>query len=428
MDANLCKIAVDRVASLMEELGAGKVEAKAIDMYPTPMESKPCIIRVNRIGNIMGVPLTTEEVKRILTRLEMEVTGEGNVLTVTPPTVRQDLEKEIDYVEEVARIYGYDQLPVTVPKGNSAAEKSETRQLIDLAKGTLCALGANEIQTYSFVSPKSIDMIRLPKDAPERDFVRLINPLGEENSVMRTLLTPNMLEVLGRNYTRNLEQAKAFELGNIFHSLGSLEDGLPAEELHLVLGCYGKNESFFTLKGILSQLFIKLGIPQPEFKASQGRGTYHPGRCAEIIICNTTFGIIGEIHPEVANDYGIDTKVYVAELSFDSLIKAANVKRLYAPLAKYPAINRDIALLVKEEALVGDLEKIIKAHGTELLEKVQLFDVYRGNQVEDGKKSCAFNLVYRAKDRTLKEEEVNRIHQDVLNALKEDANAVLREV
>ena len=428
MDANLCKIAVDRVASLMEELEAGKVVAKAIDIYPTPMEPKPCAIRVSRISSIMGIPLTVEDVRSILTRLEMEVTGSGDVLTVTPPTVRQDLEKEIDYVEEVARIYGYDKLPVTVPKGNSASEKSETRQLIDLAKDALCALGANEIQTYSFVSPKSVDMIRLPQDALERDFVRLINPLGEENSVMRTLLTPNMLEVLGRNYTRNLDQARAFELGNVFHSLGSLEDGLPIEELSLVLGFYGKDESFFTLKGVLSQLFIKLGIPEPEYRESQGRGTYHPGRFAQIMIGDTSCGIIGEIHPEVSKDYGIETKAYIAELSFDSLIKLANIKRAYRPLDKYPATTRDIALLVKEDTQVGLLEKIIKAYGTELLEKVQLFDVYRGNQVEDGKKSCAFTLLYRAKDRTLKEEEVNKIHQNVLKALKEEANAVLREI
>lgn len=428
MDANLCKQAVDRVAYLMEEIGAGKVVAKEIDQYPSPMESKTCSIRVSRISHIMGVPLTTEEVKSILSRLEMIVTGDGDLLTVTPPTVRQDLEKEIDYVEEVARIYGYDQLPVTVAKGNSAAEKSETRQLIDLTKDTLCALGVSEIQTYSFVSPKGVDMIRLPKDAKERGFVRLVNPLGEENAVMRTLLTPNMLETLGRNYTRKQDQVKLFEIGNTFHSLGTIENGLPREELSLVFGCYGKDESFFALKGIIAELLVKLGAPQLEYKISEGRGTYHPGRCANMVIGDMYIGIIGEIHPEVAKNYGIDTKAYIAEIHYDQLIKLADVKRVYSPLAKYPATDRDIALLVKEDTQVGELEKIIKAHGTELLEDVQLFDVYRGNQVEDGKKSCAFTLLYRAKDRTLKDEEVNIIHQEVLNALKEEANAVLREI
>ncbi len=428
MDANLCKQAVDRVAYLMEELGAGKVVAQEIDQYPTPMESKPCSIRVSRISHIMGVSLTTEEVKGILSRLEMIVTGDGDLLTVTPPTVRQDLEKEIDYVEEVARIYGYDKLPVTVHKGNSAAKKSEKRQLIDLTKETLCALGFSEIQTYSFVSPKGIDMIRLPQDAKEKDFVRLINPLGEENAVMRTLLTPNMLETLGRNYTRKIGQVKAFEIGNTFHGLGTIENGLPIEELSLVLGCYGKEESFFTLKGIISELLVKLGVPQLEYQPSEGSGTYHPGRCASMLIGDISIGIIGEIHPEVAKNYGIDTKVYIAELHYDQLMKMADIKRVYSPLAKYPAIDRDIALLVKEDTQVGELEKIIKSHGSELLEDVQLFDVYRGNQVEEGKKSCAFTLLYRAKDRTLKDEEVNTIHQEVLNALKEEANAVLREI
>lgn len=428
MDANLCKLAVDRVASLMEELGAGKAMTKDIDVYPTPMEAKPTTIRVSRISNIMGVPLTSELVKSILTRLEMQVKGEGDTLTVTPPTVRQDLEREIDYVEEIARIYGYDQLPVTVAKGNSAAEKSESRQLIDLAKETLCSLGINEIQTYSFVSPKGVDMIKLPKEAKEREFVTLVNPLGEENSVMRTLLTPNMLEVLARNYTRNIEQAKAFELGNTFRRIESSEDGLPKEELALVLASYGKSENFFTIKGILSQLFVKLGIPQAEYRASKGRGTYHPGRCAEILINNTIIGTIGEVHPEVAKAYGIDTRVYLFELSFDALISHANIKRVYTPLAKYPSISRDIALLVTEDTQVGEIEKTIRAYASNLLEDVHLFDVYRGDQVEEGKKSCAFALTYRAKDRTLKEKEVNSIHQEVLNALKEEVNAVLREI
>jgi phenylalanyl-tRNA synthetase beta chain len=412
----------------MEELGAGKVMAQDIDEYPSPMEAKACPIRVSRISRIMGVPLTSDQVKSILIRLEMDVRGEGDTLTVRPPSVRQDLEKEIDYVEEVARIYGYDQLPVTLAKGNSGAEKSEARKLIDLTKDTLCGLGVNEIQTYSFVSPKGVDMVGLSQDAKERDFVPLINPLGEENSVMRTLLTPNMLEVLARNYTRNIESAKAFELGNTFHDLGSQENELPLEELSLALGCYGENESFFTLKGIISGLLIKLGIPQAEYQTSKGRGTYHPGRCADILIGGTPLGIIGEIHPEVAKNYGIATKAYIAELSFEQILKLADTKRIYRPLAKYPATDRDIALLVKEDTQVGQLEKIIKAHGTQLLESVKLFDVYRGNQVEEGKKSCAFTLVYRAKDRTLKEEEVNSIHQEVLNALKEEANAVLREV
>ncbi len=428
IDPNLCGVAAARVVQLIEALKAGKPMAKPVDVYPNPMLATPCLVRLERVQRIMGVNISRETVVDALERLEMVVEQREEGLLVTPPTVRQDLIKEIDYVEEVARIYGFDRLPVTVPKGNSAAFKTRERRLQDLAKETLCALGGYEAQTYSFVSPKTADFLRIPPGGEERDFVRLINPLGEENSVMRTMLLPNIMEVLGRNYNRNREKAFVFELGNIFRNTGGTEEGLPLEKVSLAVGMYGKEESFYTLKGVLLRLFEKLGITEIEFQANEELLRYHPGRCGEILLGGNKIGALGEIHPEVTASYEIDMRVYGLEVDFEKVMEAAETMRYFSPLAKYPAVSRDIALLVDEEVTVGRMQQVIQEAGTDLLERVELFDVYRGNQVEPGKKSCAFNLVYRGKDRTLKEEEVSLVHHEVLQALREKAGAVLREI
>jgi len=428
IDPNLCGEAAARVCRLIEILGAGTVMAEAVDLYPEVELPKPCDVRVSRINSMLGITLNRDEMIDIFERLEMKAAGEGDVLKVIPPTVRQDMLTEVDYVEEIARIYGYDKLPTTVPKGNLASSKTYERSIRDLARDTLCALGCNEIQTYSFVSPKGVDLIGIDEDSWERGFVRLINPLGEENSVMRTILTPNMMEVLARNYTRNIENVRAFEIGNTFLANEMNEDGLPDEQDSLAIGLYGKEETFFTLKGIVIEFLKKLGISDLTFALESEYKVYHPGRCARILCGETELGIMGEVHPEVTERFGIATRVYNCEIMFDKVIKQANINKAYTPLAKYPSTSRDIALLVTEEEQVGTLESIIMDSGTELLEKVELFDVYRGTQVEAGMKSCAFSLVYRAKDRTLTDEEVNEIHVKVLAALREKAGAVLREI
>jgi phenylalanyl-tRNA synthetase beta chain len=364
----------------------------------------------------------------ILESLEMEVSRFGNTIKVIPPTIRQDLQEEIDFVEEIARIYGYDKMPVTLPKGNSEAGKSRNRALQDLTRSIMTGLGANEIQTYSFVSPKGVDNVRIDEDSWERNFVRLLNPLGEENSVMRTILTPNMLEVLGRNYSRNIAKVKAFEIGNTFFKSLDEEDALPDERESMAIGCYGEGESFFTLKGMLEELFAFLGIYRTIYVPESDYGVYHPGRCARIMYQDTELGIMGEVHPDVTEKYGIGTRCYCCELAFDQVMKYANTDRLYKPLPKYPAISRDIALLVKEDIYVAELESIIREAGGKLLKSIALFDVYRGKQVQEGRKSVAFNMKYRADDRTLTDEEVVKVHQKVLDALKEKFDAVLREM
>lgn len=441
IDPNLCEAAADRVCRLIELIGAGKVCRGSVDNYPNPETAKTIDIRVDRINHVLGIDITREDMVSMLESLEIKVEGSGNVMTVTPPTVRQDLLEEEDYIEEVARLYGYDKLPVTLPKGNCEAGISDERALRDLTRNSLCGMGLNEIQTYSFVSPKGVDNVRIDEDSWERAFVKLINPLGEENSVMRTILTPNMMEVLARNYSRNIDKVKAFEIGNTFMANMLNEEELPDEQYSLCIGMYGKNEDFFSLKGIVEELLKVLGIKGAVFEAEFEYGVYHPGRCARIAVPSgrqgaedadilyDELGIMGEIHPDVAENYGMDgVRIYCCELMFDAIMRHADTEIVYTPLPKYPSTSRDIALLVDEDMAVGKIEEVIRKHGKKILENVKLFDVYRGKQVEEGKKSVAFTLTYRDKDKTLTDDEVAAVHNDVLNALKDKLNAVLREI
>lgn len=441
IDPNLCEAAADRVCRLIELIGAGKVCRGSVDNYPNPETAKTIDIRVDRINHVLGIDITREDMVSMLESLEIKVEGSGNVMTVTPPTVRQDLLEEEDYIEEAARLYGYDKLPVTLPKGNCEAGISDERALRDLTRNSLCGMGLNEIQTYSFVSPKGVDNVRIDEDSWERAFVKLINPLGEENSVMRTILTPNMMEVLARNYSRNIDKVKAFEIGNTFMANMLNEEELPDEQYSLCIGMYGKNEDFFSLKGIVEELLKVLGIKGAVFEAESEYGVYHPGRCARIAVPSgrqgaedadilyDELGIMGEIHPDVAENYGMDgVRIYCCELMFDAIMRHADTEIVYTPLPKYPSTSRDIALLVDEDMAVGKIEEVIRKHGKKILENVKLFDVYRGKQVEEGKKSVAFTLTYRDKDKTLTDDEVAAVHNDVLNALKDKLNAVLREI
>lgn len=428
IDPNLCEAAADRVCKLIEMLGAGTICKGSVDVYPTVEKAKTLDVRVDRINKVLGIELSRDAMVEIFERLEMKVEGEGNVMTITPPTIRQDLEIEEDYVEEIARMYGYDKLPVTLPKSNTEACKSIERTLKDLARDTMCALGANEIQTYSFCSPRSVDNVRIDEDSWERSFVKLINPLGEETSVMRTILTPNMMEVLGTNYRRNIAEVRAFEIGNTFMANLADPNQLPEESDSMCIGVYGKEENFYTLKGMIVELLQVLGMTDVTFESESEYGVYHPGRCARIVYDDIELGIMGEVHPDVTEKYDISTRCYVCELFFDNVLSKADRTVVYKPLPKYPSTSRDIALLVDESVQVGKIKAIIKDNGGKILEKAELFDVYRGQQVEEGKKSVAFNLIYRSNEMTLTDEDVAKVHNKVLESLKSELDAVLREM
>lgn len=440
IDPNLCEAAADRFCYLVELLGCGKVVAGKVDVYPEVATAKPVHARVSRINKVLGIQLPKEQMVKYLESLEMKVEGEGDDMYVTAPTVRQDILIEEDIVEEVARLYGYDTLPVTIPKGNNEASQSYDRDIKDLVRDVMIGMGANEIQTYSFVSPKGVDNVRIEEDSIERAFVEILNPLGEDTSVMRTILTPQMLEVMGRNYSRNLEKMKAFEIGNTFMTNYIDPKGLPFEADNMSIGMYGGDVDFFDLKGMIIEMLSKLGLKDLSFIPESEYGVYHPGRCARIVAHHIAqlengpenedveLGIMGEVHPEVADKYGIGCKCYAAELFFETLVELADTTKLFKQLPKYPAMVRDMAMVCDESMTVGEIEETVDELGIDILQSVKLFDIYRGLPVPPGKKSMAFTLTYRHNDRTLTDEDVTKAHALVLKELKEKLNVTLRDM
>lgn len=432
IDPNLCEAAADRVCKLIEMLGAGTVLNGSIDVYKNPETAPTVKARVSRINKVLGINISREQMVGYLESLEMKVSGSDDEMLVTPNSVRRDLLEEVDYVEEIARMYGYDNLPNTLPEFGSNAEFSKSWTLRDLARETLCGMGVNEIQTFSFSNNKILDAAGIDVDSWERNFVNLINPMGEDTAALRTILTPGMLEVLGRNYSRNIESVKAFEIGNTFMKNLIDEKALPVETLNLSIGAYGEGEDFFALKGIVCALLDKLGIGALKFVSESEYGVYHPGRCARILTTDKNgeeleLGIMGEVHPDVCENFGIDTRAYTCELFFDIIVELSDKEVQYHQPPKYPSTSRDIALIVDEELSVGELEDEIMSSATELLEAVKLFDVYRGEQVAEGKKSVAFSLTYRHDDKTLTDEEVDSVHSKVLKNLEDKFNATLRD-
>lgn len=440
IDPNLCEAAADRVCKLVELLGCGKVLSGSVDVYKKPETAPQVNARVSRINRVLGTDLSREEMVKILEGLEMKVEGEGDNMMITPPTVRQDLLEEVDYVEEIARIYGYDNLPNTIPALTTKVENSKSWEMRALARNILCSMGANEIQTFSFISDKDFDAVRIPEGAKERDTVKIINPMGEDTKAVRTTLVPAMLEVLSRNDSRSIESARAYEIGIVFNKReeseklqGSRgEENLPKETYNLAIGAYGKGETFFTLKGMIESLFEGMGINGIEFVAEIMNPTYHPGRCAKVYRVlpsgeEDLLGIMGEVHPEVQENYNMDMRCYVAELYFNKLTEYADKEIHYTKPPRYPSMTRDIAMIVSEDTTVSQIEKVINGVGVEILREAVLFDVYRGEQVGEGKKSVAFSLTYRHDDRTLTDEETEEANGRIVSALKEKLGAAIRD-
>lgn len=415
VDPELAGLAADRVCYLIESIGAGTVIEGAVDVYPVKREMEEVSVRRERVNLILGTDMSSLEMENYLKPLEIETEIIGDTIIAKAPTFRPDLVKEIDFIEEIARMYGYDKLPTTLPKGNTRSVKTYKQNVRDLTREVLVAMGCSETQTYSFVSPT------------EGDHIKLLNPLGEENSVMRISLWENMMEVLKRNFSRNIEPVRAFELGNIFINKIK-EDGLPTEKESLCIAAYGKGENFFTLKGIVEELFNKMGITDYSFKANENISKYHPRRAASIFIGDREIGSMGEIHPDHLDHYDIAYRAVSCELDFDYINEKSNLVKYYSPLPRYPASVRDISILTDEDVTVDRVLGLIKEKGVELLEKVELFDVYKGQQVPEGKKSMSFTMTYRAKDRTLTDGEVNEIFQDLVVSLREKIDAVLRDI
>jgi len=432
IDPNQCEKAADRVCHLIELTESGTVLKGNIDVYPEKYSSKPVDVRADRVNKVLGINVDKEYMIKVFESLEMGVSLKDDIMKVTPPTVRQDLLIEEDFIEEIVRMYGYENLPTTLPKSNVVSGITKHRALRDLARNTLCSMGFNEIQTYSFVSPKGVDKINIDEDSWERAFVSLINPLGEENSVMRTVLTPNMMEVLSRNFARKIDNVAAFEIGNTFVKNFIDTNSLPDESYSICLGMYGEEVDFFTLKGAINELLLNLGVGKIKYITEKQYGVYHPGRCARIITKtkneDVELGIMGEIHPDVLENYDISQRVYVCEIMFEIVNELSDKEIVFKHLPKYPSTKRDIALLVDENMKVGEIEDTIFDASTEILENIKLFDIYKGKQVSEGMKSVAYSLTYRDVNKTLTDDEVEVVHSNILKALKEKLNATLRDI
>ena len=424
IDINLAEEAVNRACQLIEELGCGTVLNGMLDYYPQKEEVQKVTVNPVRINKLLGVNVPMDQFINILESLEFKCNlVSSEVLELEVPTFRLDITEDADILEEIARIYGYDNIPSASLEGNATAGvKTEKQKFIDNVKSNSIACGLNEILTYSFVSPRGVDKINLPADDEKRNFVKIMNPLGEETSVMRTTLIPNMLDVISTNISHKVEEVSAFECGNTFIP----QEGLPIETKKYCVGMYGNEVDFFELKGVIESVLNNVGLKGYEIEPETTNLTFHPGRCAKIVYNNIYIGTFGELHPDVIENYNLGQRVYVAEINIDTVFENLNLTKSYNPLPKYPSTSRDIALIVKDEVFVKQIEDIIKANGEDLVESYKLFDVYKGAQIEEGHKSIAYSITYRSKDKTLTDEDVAKVHEKILSELSEKLNANLR--
>lgn len=424
IDINLAEEAVNRACQLIEELGCGTVLNGMLDYYPQKEEVQKVTVNPVRINKLLGVNVPMDQFINILESLEFKCNlVSSEVLELEVPTFRLDITEDADILEEIARIYGYDNIPSASLEGNATAGvKTDKQKFIDNVKSNSIACGLNEILTYSFVSPRGVDKINLPANDEKRNFVKIMNPLGEETSVMRTTLIPNMLDVISTNISHKVEEVSAFECGNTFIP----QEGLPIETKKYCVGMYGKEVDFFVLKGVIESVLNNVGLKGYEIEPETTNLTFHPGRCAKIVYNNIYIGTFGELHPNVIENYNLGQRVYVAEINIDTVFENLNLTKSYNPLPKYPSTSRDIALIVKDEVFVKQIEDIIKANGEDLVESYKLFDVYKGAQIEEGHKSIAYSITYRSKDKTLTDEDVAKVHEKILSELSEKLNANLR--
>ena len=420
LDPMMTVPAVQRACELVEMLQCGDVMDGIIDIVnfvPTP---KTVPLEVDKINNLLGTTISREDMVKYLNNLEIPV--ESDMIQV--PSWRPDLNLMADIAEEVGRSFGYNEIPTTEFKNSTQGGYTPAMQLETAAGRLFRALGYSEIITYSFVSPTIFDQIRLPKDSTLRNTLRIQNPLGEDTSIMRTTALPSMLDILSRNSAYHNKAAKLYELAKIYLPDPTLP--LPKEPKILVLGTYGSGETFFTLKGELEAIFTGLRMPKASYQAEKNNPTYHPGRCAKVSIQGVDLGYIGQIHPLVAKNYGMDSEIFCAEINFTDLMALQMPEPTYTPLPKYPTVSRDLAVICDEAITVAQVEDVMESAAGKLLRNIRLFDIYRGTGIPEGKKSMAFSLELRADDRTLTDADSEAVVAKVLDSLKDALGVTLR--
>ena len=417
LDPNNAEAAINRACQLIEELGAGEVVEGMVDFYPEKKEEHQIKFEPDYVNNLIGFDLTEEEMISYFPALELEYDKETKMITV--PTFRQDLIGMCDIAEEITRFYGYDKIPTTLPSGEATSGKlSEKLRIDELARSVALYCGFSQGMTYSFESPKVFDKLLLPEDSELRKTVTISNPLGEDFSVMRTTSLNGMLTSLATNYNRRNKDVRLFEMGNIYIPKALPVTDLPDERMQFTLGFYGDGD-FFTMKGVVEEFLGQVGIDKDiSYDAKAGKTFLHPGRQANVVYNGTVIGYLGEVHPTVCENYNMKTRAYVAVIDMPYIYEMANFDKKYEGIAKFPAVSRDISMVVPKEILVGDIEAVIKQRGGKILESYSLFDIYEGDQIEKGFKSVAYNIVFRAKDRTLEENDIAGAMKKILNGLE----------
>ena len=420
LDPMLTLPAVQRACELVELLECGDVLDGTIDILNYIPEPKTLPLEPEKINHLLGTNISKEDMVKYLNLLEIPVEGD----TILVPSFRPDLNLMADIAEEVGRSFGYNEIPTTAFKTSTQGGYTPFMMLENKA-GQLCrALGYSEIITYSFVSPAIFDQIRLPADSALRNAMRIQNPLGEDTSIMRTIALPSMLEILGRNSNYHNKAAKLYELAKIYLPVEG--QVLPEEPKMLLLGAYGPKENFFSLKGELEAILNGMRMPKASYTAVKDNPSYHPGRCAKVTINGVDVGFMGQVHPLAAKNFGIEAEVYCAEINFTKLFDMQLPEPTYTPLPKYPTVTRDLSVLCSETMTVAEVENVMAAAGGKLLRGIQLFDIYRGTGVPEGKKSVSFSLELRADDRTLTDADSEGVVTKVLKALDEKLGVTLR--
>lgn len=415
LDPENAMAAMDRACQLIEELGAGEVVGGAVDIYPVKKERTRIKFDPERINKLLGTDVSVEDMMTYFARLEIEYDEASNELVI--PSFRQDLKRTADIAEEVARFFGYANIPTTLPHGSTTMGKiSFEHRIENVARQIAQFCGFSQAMTYSFESPKVFNKLNIPEDSPLRNTVVVSNPLGEDYSIMRTLPVNGMFTALATNYNRRNKNVKLYELAKVYIPAENKEENLPDERVMFTLGAFGDFD-FFTMKGVVEEFLENVGFSDRlEYDPNSGKSFLHPGRQADIIYKGEVIGYLGELHPDVADNYGIGERAYTAVIDLSRVVKYASFEIKYKGIAKFPAVTRDISLVMPKDMLVGSVEKVIEKRAGKLLESFNLFDIYEGAQISAGYKSVAYSITFRASDRTLEDKDI----QEKMDAIIKD--------
>ena len=416
LDPNNAQAAIDRACQLMEEIGAGEVVGGMVDVCSETREPVRVPFEPERINALLGTELTKEEMLGYLARVELAY--DENTNEIVAPTFRQDIHCMADVAEEVVRFYGYDKIPTTLPTGEATTGKLPFKLRIEqIARDMAEYCGFSEGMTYSFESPKVFDKLLIPEGDALRNVITISNPLGEDYSIMRTTTINGMLTSLATNYNRRNKDVRLYELGNVYLPKSLPLTELPEERMHFTLGMYGAGD-FFDMKGVCEEFFEKIGMKERvTYDPNAGKTYLHPGRQANMCYGGKVIGYLGEVHPAVADNYGIGDKAYIAVIDILAVLEFAGFAHKFTGIAKYPAVTRDLSLVVPREVLAGQIEEVLEQRGGKILESYELFDIYEGSQIKEGYKSMAYSVVFRNHDKTLEESEINAVMKKILNGL-----------